>query len=80
MLMQHLPILPIVIPLMCGAALLLIADSRHMLRNSVAAFSCVAQLVVAITLLFMANGVRPDLWPSGLGIYLLGDWWLTCSQ
>ena len=72
--MQHLPVLPIAIPLMCGAALLLIADSRHALRNSIAAVSCVAQLLVAITLLFMANGARPDVWPSGLGVYLLGDW------
>lgn len=72
--MQHLPILPIIIPLMCGAVLLLVADSRHTLRNSIATLSALAQLAVAITLLAMANGARPDLWPTGLGVYLLGDW------
>ena len=72
--MQHLPILPVIIPLMCGAVLLLIADSRHTLRNSLATLSGLAQLGVAVTLLVMANGSRPDLWPSGMGIYLLGDW------
>jgi len=71
---QHLPILPIVLPLMFGAVLLLIPDARHALRNSLAILSGLGQLAVAGALLYFAGGARPDLWPSGLGVYLLGDW------
>ena len=72
--MQHLPILPVALPLMFGAFLLLLPDARHALRSGVALFSGVLQLAVALGLLIMADGARPDLWPQGMGVYLLGDW------
>ena len=36
--MQHLPILPVALPLMFGAFLLLLPDARNALRSGVALF------------------------------------------
>jgi multicomponent K+:H+ antiporter subunit D len=72
--MQHLPVLPVVLPMMFGAFLLLLPEARHALRGGVALFSGALQLAVALTLLILADGARPDLWPQGMGVYLLGDW------
>ena len=74
MLIQHLPILPIALPLMFGAMLLLFSESRHFARNTLSIVSCVAQLLVAVSLLVMASGGFPDVWPTGMAVYLMGDW------
>ncbi|HJV76212.1 MAG TPA: monovalent cation/H+ antiporter subunit D [Noviherbaspirillum sp.] len=72
--LQHLPILPIVLPLLAGAALLLIDDGRYKTRTAVAIASVIAQLAVAIALLAVGAGVFPDLWPTGVAVYKLGGW------
>src|SRR5690606_5305517 len=72
--MQHLPILPVVIPLVCGALLLLVRDANRRARLTLAFVSITAQLVTAIALLCMVSGYLPTNWPNGVGVYLLGDW------
>src|SRR5690606_35019649 len=72
--MQHLPILPVVIPLMFGALMLIVRDSNRRGRLALGFISIVGQLAVAVTLLALSAGYIPNEWPDGVGVYLLGDW------
>ena len=72
--LQHLPVLPIIIPLLAGAGMLLLADTRRYTRGAIAALSTLAQLAAAIALLAVAGGAVPGVWPDGVGVYLVGDW------
>lgn len=72
--MQHFPILPVVIPLFCGALMLVVRDGNRRGRVTLGFLSIVAQLGVAISLLAMSAGFIPTNWPDGVGVYLLGDW------
>ena len=72
--MQHFPILPVVIPLFCGALMLVVRDGNRRGRLTLGFLSIVAQLGVAIALLAMSAGYIPTNWPDGVGVYLLGDW------
>ena len=73
-LLQHLPILPVVLPLLAGAAMLLIDDAHRTSRVVIALGSAFAQLAAAIALLAVAAGAFPALWPDGVAVYLLGEW------
>nr|WP_218953373.1 monovalent cation/H+ antiporter subunit D [Parapusillimonas granuli] len=72
--MKHLPILPVAVPLLAGAAMLLLNDSHRRARLALSSLSILAQIVLAITLLRMTAGYIPTDWPDGVGVYLLGDW------
>lgn len=72
--LQHLSIFPVVAPLMAGAAMLLLKDSRRRTRLSIALVSLLIQLVVAASLLGLTNGALSNDWPDGIGVYLLGAW------
>ncbi|HWK70612.1 MAG TPA: monovalent cation/H+ antiporter subunit D [Burkholderiaceae bacterium] len=72
--MQHLPILPVAVPLMFGAAMLLLNDTQRHLRLAMGFLSIAAQIYCAITLLSLSAGYLPSNWPDGVGVYLLGDW------
>jgi multicomponent K+:H+ antiporter subunit D len=72
--MQHLPILPVAVPLMFGAGMLLLNDTQRRARVVMGFISIAAQLYFAVTLLSMSAGYIPTDWPDGVGVYLLGDW------
>ena len=72
--MQHLPILPVVIPLICGALMLVVRDGHRRGRLTLGFISIAAQLAAAIALLGLTAGYIPNDWPDGVGVYLLGDW------
>lgn len=72
--MQHLPILPVAVPLMFGAAMLLLNDTQRHARLALSFISIAAQIYFAITLLSLSAGYIPNDWPDGVGVYLLGDW------
>jgi len=72
--LQHLPILPILLPMLTGAFLLLSSDSRHGPRIALSLFAVLLQLAVAIALLAIAGGWIDAPWSGGIGIYALGDW------
>ncbi|MBB5217296.1 monovalent cation/H+ antiporter subunit D [Parapusillimonas granuli] len=72
--LKHLPILPVAVPLLAGAAMLLLNDSHRRARLALSSLSILAQIVLAITLLRMTAGYIPTDWPDGVGVYLLGDW------
>ncbi len=70
----HLQVLPIVIPLMAGGAMLLLKESEHKIRVSLAILSTTAQLATAVALLYLAAGGVPGLWRHDIGSYALGGW------
>jgi multicomponent K+:H+ antiporter subunit D len=68
---QHLIILPILLPLVCGAALVPIKETRHRLKFSLSAASVLALLANAFALLVLADS---EHWPQGIGVYLAANW------
>lgn len=72
--LQHLPIFPVVIPLVAGATMLLFADARRTVRTVIALFALLANLAAAAALVHMAGGGMRDAWPDGIAVYLLGGW------
>jgi multicomponent K+:H+ antiporter subunit D len=73
-LLQHLAALPIVIPLLAGATMLLLADHQRKRRTALALASMIVQLAAALTLLYLASDAAPFIWPEGIGVYALGSW------
>ncbi|MCX5480119.1 monovalent cation/H+ antiporter subunit D [Kaistia geumhonensis] len=67
---DHLLIVPIVLPLVTGALLLLFDERRHILKATIGTLSTLVLAGVAIALLLMTNdGAGP-----ASAAYLLGDW------
>ncbi len=70
---KHLLIVPILLPLVTGAALLLIDELRHSLKALINLASTLLLLVVALVLVRVADGV-----PDGSGAlslsYAMGNW------
>lgn len=72
-LLQHLPVLPIVIPLVAGALQLLLIEQRSA-RITVALASVLVQACVAVTLLYLTTDAMPHMWTEGVGVYAIGAW------
>lgn len=68
---NHLIILPVLVPMICGALLILFSRRNFSLRFGLAAISTLAQFVVALCLLQLVEG---DQWADGIGVYLAGNW------
>lgn len=73
-LLRHLVVLPIVIPLIAGAVMFFLAEARRTARVTLAIVSMVAQLSVAIGLLYLTSDAAPYIWPQGVGVYAIGGW------
>src|SRR5690606_41026857 len=71
---DHLPILPIAIPLVAAAIMLLLRDTHRRARLLISMVSLVAQFAVALVLFGMVLGNIDNNWVNGVGVYLLGDW------
>lgn len=72
--LQHLPILPVAIPLVAAAVMLLLRDTDRRGRLIISVISFAAQLWVALLLLSMVTGNIDSAWTDGVGVYLLGNW------
>ena len=72
--LQHLPVLPIVVPLITGALLLLFAETRRWPRLLITLFATITQLAVAVTMVWLTTDSVPDTWPRGIGVYAIGGW------
>lgn len=70
---DHLIIAPIILPLMCGALLLLLDERRRVLKSVISVLSTFALLCIALLLLQMANA-EPSTGTAGTRVYLLGNW------
>lgn len=70
----HLPVLPVVVPLMAGAAMLLFVEAQRRERTIIAFAATLANLIVAGMLAYAAGGWVPDIWPEGIAVYLVGGW------
>jgi multicomponent K+:H+ antiporter subunit D len=71
--LHHLPIVPIIVPLMVGAFLLLIPE-RVIARATLAIVSVLLQLAAACMLLFLTTDSMPHVWSEGVGVYSIGAW------
>ena len=72
--LQHLPVMPIVVPLIAGALLLLFAETRRWPRLLITMFATLAQLAAAITMVWLTTDSVPDTWSRGIGVYAIGGW------
>ena len=73
-LLQHLVVLPIVIPLVAAAAMLFVPEARRATRATLALASMLAQLAIGVVLLYLTSDAAPYIWPEGVGVYSLGGW------
>jgi multicomponent K+:H+ antiporter subunit D len=73
-LLEHLVILPIVVPLAVGASLFFVPEARRGIRIAVAGASMLVQLAVAAVLLYLTSDAAPYIWPEGVGVYAIGNW------
>ncbi len=69
--MQHLVIVPVLLPLLAGAVLIPVNQRRHTLKFALGLGSGVLLWLVALALLLMADA---DHWPAGIGVYLASNW------
>jgi len=72
--LRHLPVLPIVMPLVAGAAMLLFAESQRRLRDSIAMLATLIQFAVALVLMYLTTDAVPDIWHKGIGVYSISAW------
>lgn len=69
--LQHFIVLPILLPLLTGALLIPIKQSRYTLKFAFSVTNTVLLWLLAATLLVMADG---GYWPDGIGVYLAANW------
>ncbi len=69
----HVLVLPILIPLVAGAIMLMYDERRRRLKLGLGIISCLLQLGVAIALVLRAGG-SSELGRNIVTLYLLGDW------
>jgi multicomponent K+:H+ antiporter subunit D len=72
--LQHLPVLPIVIPLIAGAGMLLLSESQRAARVTIALTSMLGQFAAAVALLYLTTDAVTDIWTEGVGVYAIGAW------
>jgi len=73
-LLRHLVVLPVVVPLVVGAAMFFLAESSRAARVALATTSLLIQLAVAVALLYLTSDAAPYIWTEGVGVYAIGGW------
>ena len=68
---QHLVIVPVLLPLIVGALLIPINQTRYGLKFALGIGSGLLLWMVSVALLLMADG---EHWPAGIGVYLASNW------
>jgi len=72
--LQHLPVLPILVPLIAGALLLLLPETSRWPRLLVTLVATAIQLAAAVTMVWLTTDSVPDIWSRGIGVYAVGGW------
>ncbi|RUT32579.1 monovalent cation/H+ antiporter subunit D [Arsenicitalea aurantiaca] len=73
-LFDHLIAVPILLPLLAGALMVIVDDRRRPFKIAVNLVSTLTLLIVAITLLMIAGGMTASGDPARTSVYLLGNW------
>jgi len=68
---QHLILVPVLLPLLVGAALAPLTQGWHRLKYWLSYASLLGLLATALALIFMTDGGH---WQDGMGIYLAANW------
>ena len=71
--LHHLPVAPVVTPLLAGALGLFLIE-RPNTRAALGIISVLLQLVTAATLLYLTTDAMPSMWTEGVGVYAIGAW------
>ncbi|HWS73810.1 MAG TPA: monovalent cation/H+ antiporter subunit D [Quisquiliibacterium sp.] len=70
---DHLIVAPIALPLLAGAAMVLLSEHRRKTKFALGLASSIGLLACAIALMRMADG-HGSAWPGGVGVYLAANW------
>lgn len=70
-LLQHLIVLPVLLPLLIGAALISINERHHRLKFMLNLFSCLSLLAVSVLILYLAD---TGFWPDNVGVFFAANW------
>lgn len=73
-LVDHLIIVPILLPLLSGAVMLLLEERSRVLKGGIGIATTLALLIVSIMLLRLADMAPADSGGSGVRVYPLGNW------
>jgi len=69
--LDHLMLLPIVLPMAAGAWMVLLNERRHTLKLGINLASIVTLLLTSLLLIRLTDG---GYWPQGIGVYLAANW------
>ena len=69
--LQHLIIVPVLLPMLVGALLIPVNQNRHQLKFACSLASAVLLWLLSVALLRLADGGH---WPDGIGVYLASNW------
>ncbi|GAA4400765.1 monovalent cation/H+ antiporter subunit D [Quisquiliibacterium transsilvanicum] len=76
--LDHLIVVPIVLPLLAGATMVLLSEHRRRTKFALSLGSALGLLAVSIALLRLADGRGADMagatWIGGTGVYLASNW------
>lgn len=67
---QHLILVPVVLPLLCGALLIPVNEKHHQLKFMANLVSVLGMLGTAVALVWLTD----EGWPEGIGVYLMANW------
>lgn len=68
---QHLLLLPILLPLVTGAVLITVHVKRHRFKFALNMISVLMQLLCTLLLMVL---LEAGLWPDAIAVYLAGNW------
>lgn len=72
---DHLILLPVLIPMVAGALMLLVGDRHRGLKVTISLGSAVALLVLAVGLLIvLGKGTPSGPWPESIAVYIVANW------
>jgi len=69
--LQHILLVPILLPLLCGAVLAPLTQGWHRLKFALSYASVLGLLATALVLVAMTDG---GYWQDGIGVYLAANW------